>query len=52
MTKSIRTQKLERAFHHWVYRNHPYMPMCDGCVEAASFLTMPGYAGSDKPLVY
>lgn len=46
-----RMVKLERAFRHWVYRNHPHIPSCEGCVEAAAFLALPGYQGAPQPLV-
>lgn len=41
-----REQRLMRAFHHYVYRNHDLDPAgCAGCREAAGFLTIPGYEG-------
>lgn len=45
-------ERLLRAFGHWVHRDHDYRPTCLGCVEGATFLTLPGYRGNvDEPLV-
>lgn len=44
--------RLQQAFRHWVYRNHPHLPRCDGCVDAAAYLALPGYRGErGHPLV-
>ena len=43
--------KMHRAFKHWVERNHDYSPACEGCLEGAAFLTIPGYRGAPQPLV-
>lgn len=45
-------EKLLRAFYHYVHRNHRFDPRgCEGCLEGAGFLTMPGYQGTDEPVV-
>lgn len=44
--RSEREKRLWRAFYHYVRRNHDLNPAgCDGCREAAAFLTIPGYEG-------
>jgi hypothetical protein len=51
--RSLVEQRMLRALMHFVHRNHDFSPReCQGCLEAAGFLTLPGYEGSDEPLVY
>lgn len=38
-----------RAFHHYVYKDHEFLMSCDGCLEAAGFLCVLGYEGSEYP---
>lgn len=51
---SERSQRLMRAFRHYVHRNHEFQPAtCDGCMEAACFLTVKGYEGDvEHPLTH
>lgn len=46
-----RYAKLRRAFIHWVNRAHDYTPTCEGCIEGAGFLTVPGSPGAPHPLI-
>ena len=48
---TVREQKMLPAMKHLAERDHEFSPRtCEGCLEAAAFLTMPGYEGSDHPL--
>jgi hypothetical protein len=50
---TVRDQKMLRAMQHLMHKNHRLRPnRCEGCLEAAGFLTMPGYQGAEHPLVY
>ena len=41
-----RERRLARALAHAVKRNHPLDPArCNGCLEVAGFLAVPGYDG-------
>jgi hypothetical protein len=45
-----REQKLLRALAHLMRKNHNLVPtQCEGCLEIAGFLSIPGYLGSDHP---
>lgn len=50
--RSVVEQKMLRAMQHLVRRNHDFKTSCFGCLEAAAFLTIPGYQGSEEPLTY
>jgi hypothetical protein len=42
-----------RALRHYVHRDHAFQPRsCDGCLEVAGFLAVPGYAGGEHPIVH
>jgi hypothetical protein len=52
MGMTVREQKMLRAMQHYVDRNHEFHPnQCEGCLEFAAFLTVPGYEGADHPLL-
>lgn len=42
---TLKERKILDVFRHWVYRNHSYSEDCDGCVDAAAWLVVPGYNG-------
>lgn len=49
---TVREQKMLRALQHLVHRNHDFDLTCEGCLEAAAFVALPGYGGGAQPLVY
>ena len=49
---TVREQNMLRAMMHFVNRNHEFHPnRCEGCLEYAAFLAIPGYQGADHPLL-
>ena len=45
MTITDREARLKSALQHAVYRNHKHSQGCDGCLDIAAWLTVPGYDG-------
>ena len=49
---TVREQKMLRAMRHMMHRRHEFSPSSvAGCLEAAGFLTLPGYQGDPHPLL-
>lgn len=49
---TVREQKMLRALQHLVHHDHELSPStCEGCLEAAAFVALPGYVGGQQPLV-
>ena len=44
---------LHQALRHLMFKNHLLIPnKCEGCLEIAAFIAVPGYKGNDHPEVH
>lgn len=44
---------LHQALQHLMFKNHPLTPAtCEGCLEIAAFIAVPGYQGNGHPEVH
>ena len=50
---TVKERHLHDALRHLMFKNHPLDPaLCEGCLEIAAFLAVPGYRGGDHPEVH